>query len=132
MYTARSVRYASTTTNAAVCDDAEAIECCLTSHWKIAMRSIEGTLANRRNSERNEAMKYLYIKFKFRWQQEHTHHCLHTTNCPNLDFAVNGTCSLWGQGKRDDLGGLMMKLPPGENWKELTKENFDMLNNLFY
>jgi len=90
---------------------------------------------NRRNSERNEAMKYLYIRIQIQdGAREHTHHCLHTTNCQNLDFAVEWyVAHFWGQGKRDDdLWWFDDEITARfENWKELTKEEYYYLNNLF-
>jgi len=87
-------------------------------------------------------MKYLYIRINFAdGNREHTHHCIHTTNCQNLDFAVEWyVAHFWGEGVLDRDkdkndwcwwfdGEATARL---ENWKELTKEEFDMLNNLFY
>ena len=83
-------------------------------------------------------MKYLVIIIKVQdGDYEHSHVCLHSTNCKSLEFAAQYyTAHFWGYGKRCGkccwewyCGELSGKL---EKYTEVTEEEFRKLENMFY
>ena len=83
-------------------------------------------------------MKYLYIEVEVREGEfEHTHRIIHTTNCENLEFAVEWyTSHFWGYGTRDfkDEWWWWDGVHCGRTgkWKELTKKEYDFMWRMFY
>lgn len=83
-------------------------------------------------------MKYLYIRLTVQdGEREHTHHCIHTTNAKNIEFAAERyAASFWGKSTHDKDGywsawggEIMIKL---RNVERLTKKQYNFLNSLFY
>lgn len=84
-------------------------------------------------------MKYIFIQLAIQdGEREHTHRIVHTTNAKNLAFAVERYASTyWGYSELDKSskcwyafgGEISIKV---ENWKELTQEEYKLINKLFY
>ena len=83
-----------------------------------------------------QPIKYLFIEIEiYEGDRVHNHRVLHTTNGNNIMFAANRYVSTyWGYGDRDgeywwfhgEIIGKLVKV------KELTKDQFDVLNDVFY
>lgn len=90
--------------------------------------------------------KHLYIRLNVRdGEREHTHHCVTSTECENLDFAVAWYAAhFWGQGtieKQTYVSGGVKGwfvwfdgeiTVTVETWKELTPEEANILNKIMY
>ena len=82
--------------------------------------------------------KYLFISLEERnGEYEYTHRCLLITRAQNINFATERYAStFWGWSSGHDTpywlfegGARMLKV---DYVRELTKEQYDMLNELFY
>lgn len=81
-------------------------------------------------------VKYLFIHLEVQdGERRHDHNVLHTTKASNIDFAAERYVStFWGYGTRSknsdwwDYGECAGRL---KSYKELTKEEFEWLTNLF-
>ena len=82
-------------------------------------------------------MKYLYIELRIiDGNREYTQRSLHSTTAKNILFAAERfAATYWGYGEREGEGWLF---DGGEVYveytkvKELTKEEYENLNRLFY
>lgn len=89
------------------------------------------------NKDKTERIKYLYIRIMVRdGEREHLHHCLNETKCDNINFAAEWyTSHFWGESTRDDNSWyawnneICITL---KEVRELTKEKFEYLYDLFY
>lgn len=85
-------------------------------------------------------MKYLFIELNIRdGEREYEYRCLHTTSCENLDFAAEWYAAhFWGDSNLDRYSKCRWEAWGGEisigleKYKELTKNEYDYLNELFY
>ena len=81
-------------------------------------------------------MKYLYVRILVRdGEREHTHHCLLVTNCNSLWFAAQRYVSqFWGFGNReDDFWWFNYEITARlEDYKELTKKEYELMNRIMY
>jgi len=83
-------------------------------------------------------MKYLYIELEIQdGERNHTHRCLHTTKCKNINFAGEYyTAHFWGFSERT-FNDNAWYAHAGEiaiecvDVKELTKPEFDFLHYIF-
>lgn len=86
--------------------------------------------------------KHLYIRLNVRdGEREHTHHCITSTNCESLEFAVVWYAAhFWGHGELESdknktsyfwwfNSEITVSI---ETWKELTNSEANMLNQLMY
>ena len=84
--------------------------------------------------------RHLYIQLAVQdGSREHTHHCVTSTLCKDIRFAVAWYAShFWGEGEleRHDNnffwwfdGEITVKI---EDYKELTSHEANLLNELFY
>ena len=81
--------------------------------------------------------KYLYIRLKVQeGEREHIHHCLHITKCNNINFAGDWYAAhFWGESTRDNdtwyacNNEIAISL---KEVKELSKKEFEFLDNLIY
>lgn len=85
--------------------------------------------------------KHLYVRLNVRdGEREHTHHCITSTKCDSLEFAVVWyTAHFWGQGEmfREHADEFYFMFDNEitvevETWKELTADEANFLNNLMY
>lgn len=84
-------------------------------------------------------MKYLFISLAIQdGEREYDFRCLHTTNAKNINFAAERyAATFWGESRLEKpwkvwsafSGEINISL---EKVKELTKEEYDFLHNLFY
>ena len=79
-------------------------------------------------------MTHLFIEITVREGEfEHTHKILHTTNCKNLEFAVQYYCAhFWGYGERDfdDEWWWWDGVHCGRvySWEIVPEEDFEVLS----
>ena len=79
-------------------------------------------------------MTHLFIEITVQEGEfEHTHKILHTTNCINLEFAVQWYCAhFWGYGERDfnDEWWWWDGIHCGrvECWEIVSDEDFEVLS----
>ena len=79
-------------------------------------------------------MTHLYIEITVQEGEfEHTHKILHTTNCENLEFAVQWYCAhFWGYGERDfkDTWWWWDGVHCGRvySWEIVPEEDFEVLS----
>jgi hypothetical protein len=88
-----------------------------------------------------EKPKHLYIRLNVRdGEREHTHHCVTSTTCESLEFAVVWYAAhFWGQGEmfREHADEFYFMFDNEiavevETWKELTDEEANFLNQIMY
>ena len=93
--------------------------------------------------EAKDEPKHLYIRLTVQdGVREHTHHCVTSTRCENLEFAVQWYAAhFWGDTSdlfRENKDSWYYSFDGGEisvtveTWKELTTEEANMLNQLMY
>ena len=89
------------------------------------------------DSKRKEGSR-LYIRIKVQsGNREHTHHCLHESNCKSSVFAVMWYAShFWGHGVLDKEEGhwwfddeIIVEV---ETYKVLSKTDYELMHNLMY
>lgn len=91
--------------------------------------------------EAKDKPKHLYIRLNVRdGEREHTHHCVTSTTCESLEFAVVWYAAhFWGQGEmfREHADEFYFMFDNEiavevETWKELTDEEANFLNQIMY
>lgn len=84
-------------------------------------------------------MKYLFIELEIQdGERIHTHRCLHTTKCKNINYAAEYYAAhYWGYSERTfndnswyaHVGEIAIECT---DVKELTKSQYDFMYNVFY
>lgn len=91
--------------------------------------------------EAKQEPKHLYIRLTVRdGEREHSHHCITSTTCDSLEFAVVWyVAHFWGHGDlfREHANEYYFMFDSEisvevETWKELTNEEANFLNELMY
>jgi len=90
--------------------------------------------------EAEEEPKHLYIRLNVRdGEREHTHHCVTSTKCDSLEFAVNWyALHFWGHGEMWSKSDNHCYFNGGEiaveidSWRELNSEEANLLNEIMY